>query len=414
MTPWLPILRAFLNHDIYTKYQSSLDYRILKEYHPEISRLFLSLPALHKQGKPGVCFSIDDLQIAFATDYPNAKDNEFAPIFRQLQEIQFSPEQLNNYLDRAKDTSDSLKLVEAALKGTEGKSTREEIIQACEEFTRGRTIQNQESTDFASDDIEEILKTHYEKPGLRWRLKSLNTSLGSLRKGDFGFVFARPKTGKTTFLASEITYMAGQVDTPILWFNNEQEHGKVITRLHQSACGIDLPTLMSQVGHYKKVYQELTKGNIKLISETPTTKSLVERFISRYTPSLIIFDQIDKIQGFQGDRDDLELTAIYSWARELAKHYAPTIGVCQAGSTAEGKPWLGFNDVMNSKTGKQSECDWTLGIGKRPDEGLESYRYFHLPANHMQGDEDTIPSRRHDKWECKILPEIARYEDIAQ
>ena len=55
-------------------------------------------------------------------------------------------------------------------------------------------------------------------PGLRWRLGSLNRMLGSLRKGDFGFIFARPETGKTTFLASEVTNFATQLEQPILWF----------------------------------------------------------------------------------------------------------------------------------------------------------------------------------------------------
>jgi replicative DNA helicase len=92
------------------------------------------------------------------------------------------------------------------------------------------------ATEFVTDDIHEILNDTVRKPGLRWRLGVLNRSLGSLRKGDFGFVFARPETGKTTFLASEVSFMASQVSSnsgPILWFNNEEQGKKVKLRWAQ-------------------------------------------------------------------------------------------------------------------------------------------------------------------------------------
>jgi transketolase len=37
---------------------------------------------------------------------------------------------------------------------------------------------------------------------------------------------------------------------------------------------------------------------------------------------------------------------IYIWARELAKEFAPVIGVCQAGASGENKMWLDMNDVV--------------------------------------------------------------------
>ena len=73
---------------------------------------------------------------------------------------------------------------------------------------------------------------------MRWRLKCLNQSLGSLRKGDFGFVFARPETGKTTFLASEVTRMVQQAKRPVLWINNEEQSNKVMLRCYQATLGL--------------------------------------------------------------------------------------------------------------------------------------------------------------------------------
>lgn len=99
------------------------------------------------------------------------------------------------------------------------------------------TVQEDEPL-FVTDDLEVLASEVLTTPGLRWRLKTLNEIFGSLRKGDFGFVFARPETGKTTFLASETTYMAEQLSDdagPILWFNNEEQGNKVKIRCYQAS-----------------------------------------------------------------------------------------------------------------------------------------------------------------------------------
>jgi hypothetical protein len=126
---------------------------------------------------------------------------------------------------------------------------------------------------------------------------------------------------------------------------------------------------------------------------------------------LIIFDQIDKIKGFKVDRYDLELKAIYQWAREIAKKYAPVIGVSQASGEAEGKLWLTMDMVDSSKTSKQGEADFIIGIGKEQDNTSRS-RYLNICKNKLLGDSDTLPDLRHGSAQVLIKPEIARYEDI--
>ena len=64
---------------------------------------------------------------------------------------------------------------------------------------------------------------------------------------------------------------------------------------------------------------------------------------------------LDKIKGFNSDRDDLKLGFIYQWARELAKQYCPVIGVSQADGTGEGKKWLTMDNVSGAKTSKQAK-----------------------------------------------------------
>ena len=274
--------------------------------------------------------------------------------------------------------------------------------------------QEAKADEFVTDDIEELYNETVHKPGLRWRLDTLNQALGSLRRGDFGFVYARPETGKTTFLTSEVSYMASQLPDeagPILHFNNEEGGYKVKIRYMQAALGCSLSNLYSDRKRSYDRYMEITKGKILLKDSATITKRQVEEICRNYKPSLIIFDQIDKIKGFDADREDLRLGSIYIWARELAKQYCPVIGVCQADVSGEGKKWLTMDSVANSKTSKAAEADWILGIGTVHDEGLKFVRYLHLSKNKLSGDEDTKPEMRHGRMEVIIQPEVARYRD---
>jgi replicative DNA helicase len=238
--------------------------------------------------------------------------------------------------------------------------------------------------------------------------------LGPLRIGDFGFLFARPESGKTTILASEVSFMANQTVRPIIWFNNEQPGEVVKSRIYQAYFGITAHELFSKRELYQSRYLEELSGRIKVYDSGSIHRRDVERVCTQFNPSLIVFDQIDKLKGFDNDRYDLEMKEIYQWARELSKKFGPVIGVCQAGGTAEGKKWLTMDDVDSSKTSKQGEADWILGIGKSNQEGMESVRHLHLCKNKLIGGELTIPELRHGKTEVLIKPEIARFEDFPE
>lgn len=306
----------------------------------------------------------------------------------------------------------------AAYEAKEGRVELEQVVALFDKFreTTEAPEPEEEEDVFVSEDLDTLLNSSLQKPGLRWRLKTLNEMLGSLRKGDFGFVFARPETGKTTFLASEVTYMCQQLkeeDGPILWINNEEQSDKVMIRCLQAATGGSLVEIRSQRAKYSQLAKQITQGKLKIVKDISlNNKNAIENLCRRLKPSLIIVDQLDKVHGFNADREDLKLGAIYQWARELAKIYGPVIAVCQADGTGEGVKWLTMNNVANAKTSKQAEADWILGLGKVHDPGYDNIRYLHASKNKLLGDDDTIPDQRHGRRECLIRPEIARYEDI--
>jgi len=362
-------------------------------------------------------------------------------IFDQLREIQITDEIGQKALESFRERAWLSDLTLASMSALEGRKTASDVLKLLEEKQNEEEIGISEQIEFVTDDLEELKTGTITTPGLRFRLKILNQALGSLRKGDFGFIFARPESGKTTFLASETTFMAEQLQQrrlqelesldgsdipailssagtrnrlagPVLWFNNEEQGSKVMLRCYQAALGYTLPQLFVDVPTAKAKYYELTGGLIKIVDRASISKQEVEKICEETQPSLIIFDQIDKIKGFEADRNDLALGFIYQWARELAKIYAPVIAVCQADGTGEGQKWLTMANVSNAKTSKQAEADWILGIGKTHEPGMEYVRYLHLSKNKLVGDSDSIPELRHMKEEVLIDPEQALYKDI--
>lgn len=397
----LSILKSFLTKDNYLKYRNYLkEEDVSKDLRP----LLAALDYYYKNyTESPVIQDIENILVVLGAKktIPNARAMIEAPVSKTSDELLESLRKqriLENIAIKAVEASD----------GVCGYEVLTPLFKELVEAPRGLEI------DFITDDISEILNQVVKKEGLRWRLKSLNQSLGSLRKGDFGFVFARPEMGKTTFLASEVSHMAftGGLLGPILWLNNEEQGMKVKLRIAQACLRKTISQLLSDPQRAKADYLAKIGDRLKVYDSAIISRSVVERMCQQLNPSLIVIDQIDKITGFKEDRTDLEMGAIYQWARELAKEYCPVIGVCQADGTAEGQQWLTMSHVVNAKTAKQAEADFIIGIGKSTQSGFEFHRYLNISKNKLIGDQDTDPAYRHRQITCLIRPELALFEDF--
>jgi len=412
LIPELSIIKLFLHYPTWEEYKDKLPVSALpKDAQPVYSVLY----NYHSSNENKTSLSTSDLaNLLFAS---SAKDKDYySGVLEQLDKLEVSEDTTLKLIQSILAHKKLKEISLAAYDVTEGKLEPEKMKQLLEDYLKQTEEQEKgETFDFISDDLEELAHDTIKKPGLRWRLSALNQMLGSLRKGDFGFIFARPETGKTTFLASETTYMSEQLDDesgPIIWFNNEEQGNKVKLRCYQASLGLNMTQLFSNLAGNRDAYMAKTKGKHKIFDAGIIHKSTVEQVCKQYKPSLVIFDQIDKITGFNNDREDLRLGQIYQWARELAKEYCPVVAVCQADGTGEGQKWLTMANVANAKTSKQAEADWIVGIGKIADAGYENLRFLHASKNKLMGDEDTIPDMRHGRKEVLINATVARYEDI--
>lgn len=402
-----------LSKEHHAQFGSYIDKSYLKDNYKELSYLYTALDEVH--GIVGTDITLQELQAYFFSKYPDADKENYLELFKTLSETQIDPTLGVAMLKDIKARKTALMLSEQAFKFSTGSADMDAVQQAFQGFTD--SPQQVEDFEFVSDDLEVLLDETVTKPGLRWRLDFLNKSLGSLRKGDFGFLFARPETGKTTFLASEISAMLHSLPAesgPIVWFNNEEQGNKVMIRLYQAYFGVRLDQLLANPRRYRDEFNHQVQGRFKLVDDANIHKSQVEKLLKQLDPALVVYDQITKIKGFAADREDLKLGAICIWARELAKAYAPSIGVMQADGNAEGQKWLTMDHVANVKTAAQAEADWMLGIGKTHAAEAEAIRYLNISKNKLTGDSDSISAMRHGRSEVVIQPEVARYKDIVR
>jgi replicative DNA helicase len=249
--------------------------------------------------------------------------------------------------------------------------------------------------------------------GLNWRLQELNVSLGPLRKGDFGIIAARPETGKTTLVASEATYMLTQLakDKSVVWINNEESSKKVMMRVIQSFHGVTTRALLDDVERYEDEFKAAGGDRFLVLDDDSPYKSVskISRLLKEVNPGLIVFDQLDKVHGFENEREDLRIGRLYEWARDLAKLYCPVISISQISEVGEGQKWLNNSMLRGSKTDKAGEADYIVLVGKDNEPGKDLDRFITIGKNKLFGGPDTLEVHRHGNFELGIDPPHARY-----
>ena len=260
----------------------------------------------------------------------------------------------------------------------------------------------------------DYLSTVVASGGINWRLHELNVSLGPLRKGDFIIVAARPETGKTTFTASEASYMMSQLkeDEHVIWINNEEASNKVMMRVIQAYHQVTSGELLSSATKYADEFTSNGGSRFLILDDDSGIKSVnkISTLFKEFKPGLIIFDQLDKVHGFENEaRDDLRIGKLYEWARDLAKEYCPVIAISQVDGTGEGEKWIHMNQLRGSKTDKIGEADAIITIGKSNEPGMDLQRFIHVPKNKLFGGVHTLEAHRHGCFEVEIEPSKARY-----
>lgn len=407
------ILKLFCSSvDIYNRYNKYINSsNITKEY----INILQVIKEYYNKFEEHKYLSSDELRTWFHHLNPAIKDSElYDTIFDRLEALDISDTIAEEIVTNLIEKEYANKVINSLIPVVEDSAFRilhTEVRRLIEEYEDICQLKREEDANpFVEDDLEKLLEENVTGDGLSWRLNCLNNDLGKLRGSSLGHVFARPDTGKTSFLASEASYLASQLKEGecILWISNEEKGGKVKLRIYQACLNATMASIVANRERATEIYAERGGSNILLYDNALVTISILRKLIETHNPRVIIIDQGDKVafpkDGEYSQTDRLQ--RLYQYYRELAKKYnCDIITAGQASGEAEGRKWLLMEHMNNSKTGKPGELDYAIGIGVSFAEGDEELRYIHMCKNKMH-------NGAHGKHTVLFDSSKARYKDI--
>ncbi len=249
-----------------------------------------------------------------------------------------------------------------------------ELLDDVEEARRAAGLHVDHSYEVRTPLAKLLERIRNPENGLMWRHPHLRDAIGPLRIGDLAALVAYVDSGKSTFLASEVTYMATQLNhgEHVLVFNNEDPADKVRLRLMRALLGWTNEQLdqFENVAMDRMVHElggaELD-DRIVLIDNARISTGLVRAKIREYNPKLIVFDQLYKVVGVRTPNKENEVEGLrrkFEWARGLAKDIAPVIAVHQANSQTNGELFIEMHQLAGSGQAIQGEVEFLITLGK--------------------------------------------------
>jgi|SRR6476646_9964694 len=258
-----------------------------------------------------------------------------------------------------------------------------------------------EDSDVSNDmDLKAALNYSDRSKGLLWRCQALREHFnGGLIQGDFGIIAGYVDTGKSSFIASELSYMGTQLsnDESILWLSNEGSFMSLLPRLYCAAIGCTETDLRKYLEKAESKYVDLMKGNrnrILIKDIQGWSNKDVEKLIKNVSPRLIVIDLLDHIQGFDGRAEFERYNKLYQWAREIATKYCPILGVSQMNGDSEDDPYAPMSKLRGSRVDKQAAATFQLHIGAKA--GNNTVRYLSMPKNKINSNKSWRVSVKFD------------------
>lgn len=331
----------------------------------------------------------------------------YKQIFDRLKDHE-PDEQTEAIVNRFVEIGYAGKLLDVSARVVDGLDSLDSAVRIVDEW---QTRQPVGEDSFVDSDIKKVLDRVVRKGGIEWRLEDLNVCVGPLHVGDLVVVAGYTEVGKTTFVTSEVTYFASQVERPILFLNNEEDGDKIVLRLYQSALNKTVAEIQHDDALAKSEYDSIVEGRILVYDDAGLSVSRVEQIVRELNPQVIVFNVLDKVEGFSKESANEvdRQRRLAQWARGLAKRHGIVIDVAQADGSTEGQKWVYKNQLYGSKVGVPAEADAIITIGQTDE---EQTRYIHVPKNKLPGGPRSDESQRHGYIECRFDGSRGRYETI--
>jgi len=241
--------------------------------------------------------------------------------------------------------------------------------------------------------LEELLDSLTIEPDFPFNWEPLSGYVSGLDRGHFGIIFARPETGKTTFVSFLAKKFLEQGLTVSVW-GNEEPAVRTKLRIIQSYFKATRKELSEGRDKFAEVWRSEIGNRLHVLDCVGTTIQEIDDWCKINKPDIVFIDQLDKVKiAGKYNRGDEKLKEIYLQAREIAKRNKCLVwGVSQASAEAESMMHVEYQYLDNSKTGKAGEADLIIGIGRTGDRSPENTkRYVCVSKNKQNGWHGTVP-----------------------
>lgn len=251
-----------------------------------------------------------------------------------------------------------------------------------------------EKTTYAevSDDFDELLDSLSLNPEFPFSDLWISRHVPGMDRGHFGIIFARPETGKTTFVSHLAKDYIKQGLQVAVW-GNEEPAIRTKLRIIQSYYEITREEMHGRRAEIKEKVQEDITPHLTVLDSTGTSIQEIDDWCKINKPDVVFIDQMDKVRvDGKFNRGDEKLKEIYLQGREIAKRHGCLLwAVSQASAEGAGMVNLEYTYLDNSKTGKAGEADLIIGIGKSNDVNEANVeRHLCISKNKQNGWHGTI------------------------
>ena len=290
---------------------------------------------------------------------------------------------LHEFIESKKRTIAN-KLATALLAGND------EVTDMMEEY--GRLNNGELQVDSYEEDLkiwespryEELSELFDDRNRITLYPNELNKRVRAVR-GAHILIYARPETGKTLFTINMVRGFLDQ-GLRVLYFGNEDPAAMMLPRFMgcvlnstreelDSLSGDEIDTALNENGWEGFIFIHLEPGTFKQI----------RGLIGRYSPDVVILDQLRNLGGGEGLVVGQEIAG--KVMRNIGNVFnVLSISIAQAGESAAEKLRLGLSDVDSSKTGLPATTDVMIGLGTNEERNNHGRRMVSLPKNKLGGD----------------------------
>ena len=151
------MLKAFLDYNIFIKYQGTLKESFIEDQSREVGKLFKTCSLFHKN-HPEKGLSVNDLELYFSINYPaeGPKTKEiYASIFEKLAAIEVNKDLIGEYIEDHIRRVAAAELSLVAIDCADGKRPFSDLEILVAGLGSNRTLDGTDE-EFVTDDLEAI------------------------------------------------------------------------------------------------------------------------------------------------------------------------------------------------------------------------------------------------------------------